>query len=243
LLFGGDGVGDNGWYVGIVGGIGRTSLTIPDRSSSTVSDNVHVGIYATGTANGVVFRLGAAYTQHAVTVTRMPAFQGFAETLTAKYQAGTGQLFGEIGYPIAVGDMTIEPFAGLAGILQNTGDYTETGGVSALTAPSSTYGAVIATLGIRASETFVLNNGMKVEAYGSVAWKQAIGATPTQTQAFAGGAPFTVAAAPLSGGALNLEIGAGIELTENARLDLTYSGLFSSNTSSHAAKATLHISF
>jgi outer membrane autotransporter protein len=199
--------------------------------------------YAGGGWGNVRFRLGAAYTHHAIDTTRTPTFPGFVETVTARYGAGTVQAFGEAGYRLEVAGAGVEPFVGLAGIVEHTDGYTESGSLSALSGGAGTYGAFVATVGVRVSGEFVLGDGLKVKVHGSLAWEHAIAATATVTHAFAGGAPFTVAAAAEPPDSLNLELGAGLELAQNAHLDLTYAGRFSGATQSHAVKATLSVVF
>lgn len=200
-----------------------------------------MAVYGGGDWANVRLRLGAAFTHHAITTTRTPTFPGFAETLTARYEGATAQAFGQVGYNIDVGPVGVEPFAGLAGILEQTSAYGETGGISALTGGPTSSSAVVATLGVRISGDFVLSDNLKVKAHGSLAWEHAIGATATATHAFAGSPQFTVAAAPPPNDALNLQLGAAVELADNAHLDLSYSGRFAGGGNAHALRATLSV--
>ncbi|MCX5577080.1 autotransporter outer membrane beta-barrel domain-containing protein [Kaistia terrae] len=57
--------------------------------------------------------LGASYTWNEIERTRHVSLSGFFETEKADYSAGTTQIFGEVGYDVAVSAATtIEPFAG-----------------------------------------------------------------------------------------------------------------------------------
>ncbi|TCR68186.1 autotransporter outer membrane beta-barrel domain-containing protein [Bosea sp. BK604] len=56
----------------------------------------------------------ASYTWHEIETSRIVAFPGFGNSLRADYNAGTAQVFGELGYRIDLGRVALEPFAGLA---------------------------------------------------------------------------------------------------------------------------------
>ena len=62
-------------------------------------------------------------------------FPGFFEREKASYNADTGQVFGEVAYPIAMGGMALEPFAGIADARVDTGSFKEHGKLAALQQP------------------------------------------------------------------------------------------------------------
>jgi outer membrane autotransporter protein len=51
--------------------------------------------------------------------------------------AGTGQVFGEVGFGTAIQSVAVEPFAGLAYVHLDTAGFNESGGASALSAPGA----------------------------------------------------------------------------------------------------------
>jgi uncharacterized protein with beta-barrel porin domain len=61
-------------------------------------------------------------------VNRSMVFPGFVGTATADNSASTALIFGEVGYGVAVGQVALEPFAGLAYVHLNTDSFSETGG-------------------------------------------------------------------------------------------------------------------
>ena len=155
---------------------------MPYRNSSATSDNVHLSVYAAGEVGVLSIRGGAAYTRHAINTTRTPTFPGFAETLNAQYDAGTAQLFGELGYPLDLGAFTIEPFVGLAGVLHHTDAFAETGGLSAVSSAGGIHTAAIATIGINASTTFTLGDDMEITAHGTLRLQAGIRRYPDRDQ-------------------------------------------------------------
>lgn len=67
--------------------------------------------------------------------------------------------------------------------------------------------------------------------------------TPEALLAFAGGAPFAIAGAPIARDALALEAGLDIALSRKATLGMSYSGQIASGTQDHGLKANLTVSF
>ena len=59
---------------------------------------------------------------------RIAAFPGFSEQLSADDDGSTGRLFGELGYRVTVGEAKLEPFANLAYVSTSLDDFSETGG-------------------------------------------------------------------------------------------------------------------
>jgi outer membrane autotransporter protein len=229
--------------LGIMTGYSHSSFDVDGRSSSGSSDNYHLGLYG-GTQMGALgFRSGVAYTWHQVSTGRSVSFPGFADSLSADYDAGTFQAFGEAGYRIDTATASFEPFANLAYVNLHTDAFTETGGAAALTSPSQTTDTTFTTLGLRASTGFDLG-GMKATARGMIGWRHAFGDTiPTAINAFAGGDAFTVAGVPIAKDAAVMEAGLDFAVSDNAMLGISYTGQISSHASSNGAKADLSVRF
>ncbi|WP_163317183.1 autotransporter outer membrane beta-barrel domain-containing protein, partial [Enterobacter hormaechei] len=88
----------------------------------------HVGLYGGTTWGALAFRTGTAFTVHDITATRSVILPGLSDTLTGHYNAGTAQVFGELGYGINAGAARFEPFANLAYVSLHTDAFTEKGG-------------------------------------------------------------------------------------------------------------------
>ncbi len=186
---------------------------------------------------------GLAYTWHAIETSRSVAFPGFADSLSADYDAGTFQAFGEAGYRIDTAIATFEPFAGLAYVNLDTNGFGEEGGAAALSANGQTTETSFATLGLRASTDFSLGT-MSATARGTLGWRHAFGDTvPLATQAFDGGAAFTVAGAPIAEDAAIIEAGLDLAVTDSATLGLSYAGQIAGDAQEHGFKARLSVRF
>ncbi|QEL26192.1 autotransporter outer membrane beta-barrel domain-containing protein [Bosea sp. F3-2] len=232
------------WRFGAVAGYSRVSFDVKDRHSSGSSDNYHVGLYGGTNWGDLAFRTGAAYTWHDVSTSRNVMFPGFGNGLKGDYNAGTAQVFGELGYGFTMGATRFEPFANLAHVSVHTDGFTERGGAAALTSQGATTDATFTTLGLRASTTFDLN-GAAVTVKGMAGWRHAFGdATPLSTMRFAGGGDaFSTGGVPIARNAAVVEAGLDYALSPNATLGVTYGGQFGSGLSDQSARFNLNVTF
>jgi outer membrane autotransporter protein len=229
--------------LGVVAGYSRSEFDVNGRLSSGESDNYHLGLYGGGQWGALGLRLGASYTWHAIETRRTVGFAGFGDRLKAGYDAGTAQVFGELGYRVELGKLALEPFAGLAYVNLHTDGFSETGGVAALTARSDDTSLGYATLGLRASTTLALQD-MDLTLRGGLAWRHAFGdVTPTAALAFTGSSAFTVAGLPIAKDAAVVEAGLDLAISKSASLGLAYTGQLAQDTQDHAFKGTLAVRF
>ncbi|RVA34424.1 autotransporter outer membrane beta-barrel domain-containing protein [Mesorhizobium sp. M7D.F.Ca.US.004.03.1.1] len=233
-----------GWRVGLLGGYSHSSFDTDDRNSSGKADSYHLGLYGGTNWGAIAFRTGAAYSWSSFSTRRSVVFNGFADGLSADYDAGTAQIFGELAYKAAdAGRFKFEPFANLAYVSVHTDGFTETGGDAALTSAGSTTDATFTTLGLRGSTDFALG-GMNATARGMLGWRHAFGdVTPTSSFAFAGGDAFTIAGVPIARDAAVIEAGLDLNMSANATLALSYTGQFGSGTADQGAKVDLSLRF
>ena len=226
------------WRLGLAGGYTRSSLDVDARRSSAAMDNFHVALYG-GTQQGPWgLRGGAAFTWHEIDTRRTIAFPGFFDATKVNYNAHTAQVFGEIGYGIALGPTAaLEPFAAVAYVNLDSDRFTETGGAASLTG-GTTFDATFTTLGLRGATVLGFANGMAVTGRGTLGWRHAFGdATPTMSLAFAsGGIPFTIAGAPLAKNSAVVETGLDLAVTANATLGVLYLGQLADTAQDHAVK-------
>lgn len=234
-------VGD--WRLGVLGGYSQTSFDVNARASSGTSDNIHAGIYA-GTSWGAVnFRSGASYTWNDISTSRNVGIPT-PQLLEADYDAGTAQVFGELGYGLSFGAVDFEPFAGLAYVNLHTDGFTETGGPAALMSGSDSTDATYTTLGLRASTTFDTDS-FTTTLRGMLGWRHAFGdITPTTAYQFAaGGSPFTVSGVPIAENALVMDVGLDMALTDAASIGVFYSAQFGDSAQDQSVRGTLNWKF
>ncbi|MER9587011.1 autotransporter outer membrane beta-barrel domain-containing protein [Mesorhizobium sp. M0276] len=231
------------WRLGLLGGYSHSSFDADDRNSSGKSDSYHLGLYGGTNWGAIAFRTGAAYSWNSLSTKRAVAFNGFTDGLSADYDAGTAQAFGELAYKADAGHFKFEPFANLAYVSVHTDGFTETGGAAALTSAGSTTNATFTTLGLRASTDLGLGE-IKATARGMLGWRHSFGDdTPASSFAFAGGDLFTIAGVPVARDAAVVEAGLDLNMSANATLGLSYTGQFGGGTVDQGAKVNLGLRF
>ncbi|WP_248312082.1 autotransporter-associated beta strand repeat-containing protein [Bosea sp. BK604] len=229
--------------VGLLAGYSRSEFDAKGRLSSGESDNYHIGLYGGGQWGALGLRAGASYTWHDVETSRTVAFAGFGNSLKSDYNAGTAQVFGELGYRFDVGQVALEPFAGLAYVNLHTDGFNETGGIAGLSGRSDDTSLGYSTLGLRASTSFALS-GMDLTLRGGLAWRHAFGdVDPQATLAFAGANPFTVSGLPIARNAALIEAGLDVAISKSATLGVSYTGQLAQDAQDHAFKANLAVRF
>jgi outer membrane autotransporter protein len=231
------------WRVGLVGGYSRSSFNMRDSASSGESDNYHLGVYGGTSWGALALRSGLAYTWSKLDTSRTVAFSGFRDGLTANYDAGALQAFGELGYRLDTEAASFEPFVNLAHVSLHTDGFTEKGGAAALSGGSQTTDTTFTTLGLRASTDFMLGS-VRAAANGTVGWRHAFGdTTPYSTQGFSGSSPFMIAGVPIANDTLVLQTGVDMKVTDNATIGISYNGEIGSGSLTNRVDARLGVRF
>ncbi|MDR6634080.1 outer membrane autotransporter protein [Phyllobacterium sp. 1468] len=243
FVIGADALVWENWRLGLLAGYSRTSFDVDDRSSSGDSDNYHLGIYGGTQWGNLGFRAGAAYTWSNIDTHRSVEFPGFSEDLNADYDAGTAQVFGELGYRIDTSRVAFEPFANLAYVNFRSDSFSESGGAAALSASSETTDTTFTTLGLRASTDFTMGS-MSATARGMLGWRHAFDdVTPQSRLAFTGSDAFTISGVPIDKDAFAVEAGLDLKITHSATLGVSYNGQFGSKAIDNGFKADLSFKF
>jgi subtilase-type serine protease len=243
IVTGMDGVIAETWRLGVLAGYGSTSLH--GAGSSVSADSYQLGIYGGTTIDALTLSLGTVLAHHVIDTRRTVSFGSLEETDTAGYSANTVQLFGEAAYRIETPYAALEPFAAAAYTHLKTAGFTETGGIAALSAPSSSTDLTTTTLGLRASRAFTLGNATTLTARGMAGWRHAYGdVTPQAQLAFAsGGESFDVSGLPIAADAALVEAGLAFDIGKATTLGLTYTGQFSAGVNDNSVKADLTVRF
>jgi outer membrane autotransporter protein len=236
---------NHNWRFGFATGGGHSDARVDARRSSGTIDTVHLAAYGAGSIGDILFRTGAAYSRHDVSTARTIAFPGLADYASAKYGAGTSQVFGEAAYRVVRNGLSTEAFAGLAHVRIRSDGFTESGGPAALTVTRTDTSATFTTLGLRAQAPVPFFNAWAVTARGSLGWQHAFDAvTPTASMSFAASStPFAIAGVPLASDMFLLEAGLDAMVARNARISLLYAGRLAAATSAHVVKANLAVAF
>ena len=233
------------WRLGLAGGYTKSSLDVEGRRSSASIDSYHVAAYGGAQLGAVAARLGAAYAWHNVETGRTIDLGSFSDRTKARYDARAAQVFGEVGYEVALGRVALEPFAGFSYVNLDTDHFSEKGGAAALTSFSGGHDVTFSSLGLRLATDFALDDRSRVTARGAVGWRHAFGdATPTTLLAFrGGGTQFAIAGVPIARDSLLAEVGLDISLSDKVLLGLAYDGQIAGNARDHAVRGNLSIRF
>ncbi|WP_168879203.1 autotransporter domain-containing protein [Rhizobium sp. P28RR-XV] len=243
FLLGADAPIGDSWRVGLVTGYDQASNELSSRSSSADIDTFHIGAYGGAEIGRVGLRFGASYGWHDIDTTRSIVFPGFSETERATYHAGTGQIFGEAGYQLDVGELSVEPFAGLAHVNYDGNGFNEKGGNGALTGLRGDEDVTYSTLGLRGVTEFALSDS-KATARAMFGWRHAFGdRVPTASLAFGDSNSYAVAGAPIASDVVVIETGLDVNLSKAASFGLSYSGSLARNVSEHGLRADLKVRF
>ena len=165
-------------------------------------------------------------------------FPGFFDSRRANYSGNTGQIFGELGYGFAFGNVAVEPFAGAAWVHLKTDAATERGGAAALAVAANSFSVGYSTLGIRAASMIPIGHDMVLVPRASLAWQHAFNdVTPEARLAFiAVPVPFVIAGAPIARDSILGEAGLDLAIGRNATVGVSYVGQLARNVQDHAAK-------
>ncbi|CAH1673026.1 Outer membrane autotransporter protein [Chelatococcus asaccharovorans] len=233
-------------YLGVALGYSQSNTTIGALGSSARADSGLVSAYA-GTSFGAWnVRGGMSYTLSQVDASRTVVTSTFNDTAKGDYNAGLFQMFGEIGYAMAMGNVAIEPFGGLAWANLNTQNVTENAIALGLTGGGTSSNVGFTTLGLRVATDLALSNGMVLVPHASVAWKYAFGdVTPSATLAFAGigGTAFSVQGVPLATNAMLIDVGASLKVSDDVKVGLSYVGELATDVRQNAVKGNLTWTF
>ena len=234
----------NGLHTGLFAGYGRNHVSIDDLASDADVDSYTVGAYAGRRIDALRLQFGAAYSLNDISTERTVTGGPLDETLTAHYNAHTLQAFSEMGYRFKAGYAVFEPFAGLAHVTVLSDGFTESGGISALTADSNTQNVTYTNLGVRMETSFPLG-GAKGRLHGLAGWQHAFGdTTASLEQAFvAGGDAFTIFGAPIAQNAAIFEAGLDLQVSRMSAFGIGYNGRLSDSDAQHSLSGRFSLKY
>ncbi|CAN1724212.1 subtilase-type serine protease [Hyphomicrobium sp. 1Nfss2.1] len=233
-----------GWRAGLATGYMHSDLGVGARASSADIDSYVLAGYVGGGAGPFAIRSGGAWTWNNLDTTRNVIFPGFFETERASYDAGTGQLFAEIAYPVVYAASAWEPFAGLSYVHVGTDGFTESGSIAGLASEGADQNVGVSLLGLRTGATLPVQ-GMLLTPHGSLAWQYAFGdVTPAQALTFASnGIGFGITGVPIARSSMLIEAGLDLAVNGDAVLDITYTGQIASHLNDNSVQGRFNWHF
>jgi outer membrane autotransporter protein len=240
FFLGFDAVNTGQLRIGLLGGYDHSTLRLAARSSRYSADDISVGAYAALDSAGFALRAGGNYAFRKLHTHRDVSFTGFSDTDTANYTIGIAQGFGEVGYKIPAGALTIEPFANAAFVHISNGRESEIGGPAALTIEKDGADTIFTNLGGRVS----LQAGT-LKLTGSGAWRHAGNSRDVTIplEFSSGSSLFTIAAPPLAKDVAAIELSAEGKIDAHTTISVGYSGQMGKGLQDHGGRATISYAF
>jgi outer membrane autotransporter protein len=190
-------------------------------------DSYHIAGYAGLRQGAFGLQGGAVYSWNTLGSTRNVAFPGFAQSVTANYDAGTTQMFGEFNYRFLVDKTWLQAFAAFNYIHHETDAFQETGGAAALSVASNSDNVTFTTLGGRSVAVLGQLNDLTFVGRGTVGWRHAFGdVDPKIVASFVGSLPFNVAGTPIATDAVVGEAALDMNYRANMTFGVAWSGQF-----------------
>lgn len=243
VLLGADAPLDDTWRLGALAGVSRSDFDLRQASGSSKSDSYHLGLYAGAQWDALNLKLGAAHSWHDIDAKRTLPVLGNAERLSPGYDAGTTQVFGELGYLIKQDQVTLEPFAGLAHVHVRTDSFNERSGALEMRNKSQKTDVSFSTVGLRASTSTSVGD-LELKPSATLGWRHAFGdVTPEHKAAFAGGNTFSLSGAPIARNAAIIEGALDMSVSETVSVGVSYGGQLSSDNTDQNVKANLTFRF
>jgi outer membrane autotransporter protein len=224
--------------LGIASGYTDGTVRVNDRRSRADVRSIHGMAYAGARFGALSVRLGGSYTGLKLDSQRAASFRSFDEHLTARYNGSITQLFGEMGYRVALGIGSVEPFVGLTGLRLHNSSFAEQGGTAALSGESKSRDFGWSTLGVR---TTIGAADAPVAFHLRMGWQHALsGRAVASDLAFAGGGKgFTVEGAPLARNSALADAGIAWRAAPRLTLGLGYAGTIADQGKDHSVRASL----
>ncbi len=190
------------WLVGAALGYSQSNADVDAVASSSEANSLLLALYAGTNSGPWNLRLGASYAFSQIDADRTIAYPGYTDRASADYDAGTAQVFAEVGYGFMLQSVALEPYAGLAWVDLHTDGFTESGSDAGLDdLVCLVQRRLQFTRDCRAATRMELTGGTVLEPHLSLAWQHAFGdTTPTAQFAFIDlpGSNFTVGGVPLA---------------------------------------------
>lgn len=229
---------------GVAASYEHGTLEAAERNSEADVDTLGVAIYGSWQPSQFGLRVGAAYQNHQLDMTRDIDLPGLNAVASSDDSGWTGQVFAEAGYALKIGQAEVEPFAGVVYGNTSLDTFRETGaGDANLDVSSTSNDGTIVRAGVRTKYDFILANGYGLTAGVSAAWNQTLfGRNPRQV-AFLGGMPFNIYGPSETESQLELGASADLAVSNALILKLVYDGLLSSTNASHAINVGATLKF
>ncbi|MAM12939.1 MAG: hypothetical protein CML23_21315 [Rhizobiaceae bacterium] len=244
VFVGGDFAAFSNLRFGALAGYGHSSYRVDDGNARGTSDDFTVGVYGGGVFSGFEIDFGAAYTWRDASSQRDIDFLELSERIKGRYDGGTFQLFGGIGYAFQITDtLQLGPFLDAVYVHQKADAFTEAGRFAELSSLRQTMDTGFTTIGLSGAHEFALGS-YQSQVTASLGWRHGYGDLDSDTMvAFSGGDPFGVTGTPHAVDHAVFSVGWQTALQHNVSVGITYTGEFGDSARSQNLTALFNIKF
>ncbi len=235
---------DGNWRIGAAAASSQSSIQLDAHAGSADVDTYSLAVYGGGDLGPVALRAGAAWSWHDIDTARSVAYPGLFEREKASYNGDTGQIFGELAYPILSGDMAIEPFAGLAYVRVKTDGFREDGGIAALIGKSADEDVGFSTLGLRWAGRAAVGEAV-IMPRASLAWQHSFDElTPETAVVFTDtDIGFSASGLPIVRDSALIDVGLAFEVADGVVFGASYAGQFANDLRDNAVQGRINWAF
>ncbi|MBZ9674319.1 autotransporter domain-containing protein [Mesorhizobium sp. ES1-1] len=242
FLTGGDVPLNESWLVGVAAGYGQSDFGVDARASSASVDTLSLAAYSAWSGSGFRGKFGGLYSWHDIKSARHVAFGTFEDDVTGAYDASSGEVFGEIDYPIMANRVEIAPFINLTYARWDSEDWSESGGDASLDVQASHMNGLVTTSGMRIAADMSLDRDLLVRFGAMAGWRTSTFDESGQWHQLAGTAPFFIGGVPVERNAAVL--GADMRIVfKSISLGLAYDGMMGGDTQHHSYQGFLNVKF
>jgi len=248
LMIGAD-AGFGAVRLGVAGGASAHDYDSRARAGSAEGESLSLAAWGSGQWGSLGLKGAVSGTWHEVQTERVAAFPGFAEVLTADYNAETVHAFIEASWRVDMGPATtLEPFVNIARVHTESDAFAETGGDAALAVQGRVQAANLATAGIGMSRSYDQGAGRTATLSGRLGWRHAWDDVQGDGRHAFAGSPtsagaFTVNGLPVAEDAMLVELGLDVDLKDRLSLTVDWSGQYGSGLTGNALAARFNWRF
>jgi subtilase-type serine protease len=238
----------NGWRAGLASGFDQVWFNSTGTPASASMTGAHLAGYTGNRWGPFGIDFAASNTWYGGSATRSVALPGVVNSDTGGISGGVTQVFGEATWdqplPQLMPGAVAEPFVDLAYAHVTTGGFTESGGITSLSANSSTLDDTYLTLGARGSVPFDLGT-LPLKADGVAGWQHTFGSiVPSVSLAFANGAAaFSVQGVPIARDAAVIGGGLRYDASPCLTFAIGYIGRIASGVQDNQVHGSLTLRF
>lgn len=219
--------------VGFAAGWSHTKFEADARNSDAVLNTVHVLGYAGATFDALRLNAGLGYAHSNIQTERTVSYTGYSDMLEGNYDGSILQAFGEAAYAVPFRSFTFSPFANVAVVDAHTADFTEQGGLAALSGENKSETSTFSTLGLR----FQTPQDAEFSVTANAGWRHTFGtATPFSTLSFNGSTPFVVAGMASDRDAAATDLGVAWRIWPGLTASAAYNGILSASSHDDAVR-------